>query len=334
MRSTNANTRTLENCSRRACTSSSVKWLNPATEPDTSQSITSSGRAGRRLAQHQVASARRRSTSTCAASGACRSAPARLPAPHREPGGEAPGQRCTVRRSWASCSADAGRNSTCSISFGTRIAHLVAAEQLGGAAPRLVLDHLAEVRDPRRSMRSASCSWRGRRARRRSRQQPGEQLLQGRPAPSLQRLVLGARRPAAGRCTCRLPRRSRRPSPPAARPGGEVFVLAEQARQHRPAARRRRRPASSARRCRGVPSTSPSSPNTVRAPSAAGHHRSKRASKVSRWSARRSTAQARPSRSCSRSTRSSAASTRPASTVSDGPTAMPCRRRASTNSTR
>ena len=45
----NAKTRTRENCWRNACTSSRVKWLNPATEPDTSQSTTSSGRAGRGL---------------------------------------------------------------------------------------------------------------------------------------------------------------------------------------------------------------------------------------------------------------------------------------------
>ena len=43
--SMNANTRTRENCSRNALTSSRVKWLNPATEPDTSHITTSSGRA-------------------------------------------------------------------------------------------------------------------------------------------------------------------------------------------------------------------------------------------------------------------------------------------------
>ena len=45
-----AKTRTRENCWRSACTSSRVKWLNPATEPDTSHSTTNSGRAGRGLA--------------------------------------------------------------------------------------------------------------------------------------------------------------------------------------------------------------------------------------------------------------------------------------------
>ena len=47
--STKQKIRMRENCSRRAWTSIIVKWLNPATEPDTSQSSTSSGRPGRGL---------------------------------------------------------------------------------------------------------------------------------------------------------------------------------------------------------------------------------------------------------------------------------------------
>ena len=41
--STNAKARTPVKCSRSAWVSISVKWLNPATEPLTSQSTTSSG---------------------------------------------------------------------------------------------------------------------------------------------------------------------------------------------------------------------------------------------------------------------------------------------------
>ena len=47
---TNAKTRTLLNWSLSACTSSIVKPENPDTEPDTSHSSTSSGRAGCGLA--------------------------------------------------------------------------------------------------------------------------------------------------------------------------------------------------------------------------------------------------------------------------------------------
>ncbi|SLH05987.1 Uncharacterised protein [Mycobacteroides abscessus subsp. abscessus] len=47
--STKAKIRTRENCSRSALTSSRVKLLNPATEPETSHSSTSSGRPGRGL---------------------------------------------------------------------------------------------------------------------------------------------------------------------------------------------------------------------------------------------------------------------------------------------
>ena len=195
-----ANTRTRENCWRRACTSSRVKWLKPATEPDTSHSTTSSGRAGRGLPAPRR-SARRRSTSTCAASCADRSARARLRrrrAASRVASVRASG--ATTRRIWRSCSPEARRNSTFSASCGmpyiwtwsrpscSAVRRLVSASTiLRSCAIRWAASALA------------ICSWVGVGSSPYGREQPGQQLaLQFVQRHRLERLIRRERRPAAG----------------------------------------------------------------------------------------------------------------------------------------
>ena len=195
-----AKTRTRENCWRSACTSSSVKWLKPATEPDTSHSTTNSGRAGRGFFSTRsmgtppvdidLRSVLRRSI-----------APGAGPAPpRRQPGG----QRARQRRHHAAHLAQllAGGPQELDVLGELRDAvhlHVVAAELLGGAPLGLGLHHLAQLRDPLRGKRFGDLllSRRGLVAvgGEQAGQQPALQLVQ---PHRLERLIRRVRRAAAG----------------------------------------------------------------------------------------------------------------------------------------
>ena len=197
-----ANTRTRENCWRSACTSSSVKWLNPATDPDTSHSTTSSGRAGRGLfsttsigtppVDMDLRSVLRRSI--VAARGERRRRAASRVA-----------KRAGQRRDDSSHLAQLFTGGAQELDVLGKLwdaVHLdvVAAELLGGAPLGLGVDHFAQLRDPLvRQVALAICSWVGVGSSPYGREQPGQQpALQLVERHRLERLIRRERRAAAG----------------------------------------------------------------------------------------------------------------------------------------
>ena len=164
------------------------------------------------------------------------------------------------------------------------------------------------------------------------RQQPGQQTsLEIVEAHRLERLIRRVRRAAAGVVAAvRLDDLGDHRRPTVRRGWPDPRCRLQQIQQQ-PGASRRRPPAADPRAPHQCPRR-PRSPSSRPAPPETTGRTSRR--RCSRWSGRRSNAHARPSRSTSRSPRPSTDITRPASTVSDGPTEIPCARSASTNPTR
>ena len=254
----------------------------------------------------------------------------RPPPPRGQPGRERAGQRCHHPPHLAQLLA--GRAQELDVLGQLRDAvhlHVVAAELFGGAPLRLGLHHLAQLRDPLGRKSLGDLLLRRRRLVAVRRQQTGQQpALQIVQAHRLERLIRRVRRAPAGVVPAvRLDDLGDHCRQPLVHVG-QLFVVGQHVEQCLPhrldvvgrqAVGRRRRPRRRARSWR------PARPGTT-------GRTSRRRYRGGRVGA--STAHAMPSRSVSRSPSPSTPITRPASTVSDGPTEIPCPRSASTNSTR